>query len=109
MTRGRHVAIRNTMIAWLARGSLTLLFWATAHAGATVAVPLASQGTIAFAQHREPLWLAAQLLPIVFAFLLLDHWPQRAPERRSALVSVGSELVLDRDAVCLRLCSSQSR
>jgi STE24 endopeptidase len=71
MTRERCISIRNTSIAWLARGTLTLLFWAAAHAGTPVAVPLASQRVIAFAQHREPLWIAAQLLPIVFALLLL--------------------------------------
>jgi Zn-dependent protease with chaperone function len=61
----------STLIVWLARGSLALLCWSSAHAGEPVAVPQASQGVIAFAQHREPLWLAAQFLPILIAFLML--------------------------------------
>jgi Zn-dependent protease with chaperone function len=61
----------SALIVWLARGSLALLFWSSAHAGEPVAVPDVSQGVIAFAQHREPLWLAAQLLPVLIAFLML--------------------------------------
>ena len=68
MTRMR---LQNAAIAWLARGVLTLLFWGTAHAGTPVLVPQAAPGTIAFALHREPLWLAVQLLPILFALLML--------------------------------------
>jgi Zn-dependent protease with chaperone function len=71
MTRERRTKIRNAMISWLARGAPALLFWASAHAGVPVTVPHATQGVIAFAQHREPLWIAAQLLPIVVALLML--------------------------------------
>lgn len=68
MTR---TTLRNTAIAWLVPGGLTLLFWGSAHAGTPVAVPQAASAVIAFAQHREPLWLAVQLLPILIAFLVL--------------------------------------
>jgi Zn-dependent protease with chaperone function len=71
MTRERRTKLKHTMITWLVRGSLAMLFWSSAHAGVPVNVPLASRATIAFAEHREPLWLAAQLLPVLIAFLML--------------------------------------
>ena len=71
MTQNRHVRLRNTAVAWLVRGSLALLFWSSAHAGVPVAVPHTTPAAIAFEQHREPLWMAAQLLPILVAFLVL--------------------------------------
>jgi STE24 endopeptidase len=71
MVQERRVKLRNAMLAWLVRGSLVLLFWSSAHAGTAVAVPHTTQAAIAFAQHREPLWMAAQLLPVLIAFLVL--------------------------------------
>ena len=71
MTHARRIAIRNTIIDWLLGGALALLLLSGAHAGTPVAVPHATPAAIAFAQHRQPLWLAAQLLPILIAFLVL--------------------------------------
>jgi len=68
MTR---TTMRSTVIGWLVRGGLTLLSWSSARAGTPVGVPQAAPAVIAFAQHREPLWLAVQLLPILVAFLFL--------------------------------------
>ncbi len=71
MTQDRHDKLRNTMAVWLVRGSLALLFWSSANAETPVVVPHTTQAAIAFAQHREPLWMAAQLLPILIAFLVV--------------------------------------
>jgi STE24 endopeptidase len=62
---------RDTLIAWLVPGTLALFSWNIAQAGTAVAVPHAAPSVIALAQHREPLWLAVQLLPILIAFLTL--------------------------------------
>ncbi len=71
MTQERRTTIRNAAVNWLIGGALALLLISGAHAGTPVAVPRTTQASIAFALHREPLWMAAQILPILFAFLVL--------------------------------------
>jgi Zn-dependent protease with chaperone function len=59
---------------WSARLSgllIGLFFSCAAWADAPVNVPLSTHAAIAFSAHREPLWLAAQLLPAVIAALFL--------------------------------------
>jgi STE24 endopeptidase len=71
MTYERRMTIRNSVVNWLIGGALALLLISSAHAGTPVAVPHTTQAASAFVQHREPLWMVAQLLPILIAFLVL--------------------------------------
>lgn len=55
--------------SWL--GLLMVLFSAIVYADVLVAIPVSTPKAIAFNSHREPLWIAAQLLPSIIACLVL--------------------------------------
>jgi STE24 endopeptidase len=69
MTLGPKTAAIVTRMACLAAACLMLLL--STDAFADVAVPLSTPSSIAFDQHREPLWLASQLIPALIAALFL--------------------------------------